>query len=71
MNCELATLIDGLGAKKKGSGWIARCPAHDDRNPSLSISAGRTRKIVFFCHAGCRQNKIIQALSALGLWGKK
>ena len=29
-----------LGGRKVGSGWMARCPAHDDREPSLYISAG-------------------------------
>ena len=29
-----------LGGSKVGSGWMARCPAHNDREPSLSISAG-------------------------------
>ncbi len=22
-----------LGGRKVGSGWMARCPVHDDRNP--------------------------------------
>jgi putative DNA primase/helicase len=26
-----------LGGRKAGRGWIARCPAHDDREPSVSI----------------------------------
>jgi hypothetical protein len=26
-----------LGGRKAGGGWMARCPAHDDRHPSLSI----------------------------------
>jgi hypothetical protein len=25
------------GARRNGEGWVARCPAHDDRNPSLSL----------------------------------
>ncbi len=28
------------GAKRNGRGWMARCPAHDDRRPSLSIAQG-------------------------------
>jgi 5S rRNA maturation endonuclease (ribonuclease M5) len=41
-------------------GWIARCPAHDDKNPSLSISV-RDGKILLFCHAGCKTTAICQA----------
>jgi putative DNA primase/helicase len=31
------TIAKALGGRKASSGWIARCPAHDDRKPSLSI----------------------------------
>jgi hypothetical protein len=31
------TIAKALGARKADSGWTARCPAHDDRTPSLSI----------------------------------
>ena len=31
----------GKPARRNGKGcWTARCPAHDDRNPSLSIADG-------------------------------
>jgi len=35
MNAE--TIARALGGRKVGAGWTARCPAHDDWNPSLSI----------------------------------
>jgi hypothetical protein len=46
---------------------MAKCPAHDDRNPSLSIGevAG---KVLLHCHAGCAQRDVIEALRARGLW---
>lgn len=25
----------GLQARRSGSSWMAKCPAHEDRNPSL------------------------------------
>lgn len=31
------TIARALGGHKVGQGWTARCPAHDDREPSLSI----------------------------------
>ncbi len=43
--------------------------AHDDRTPSLSISeSGGT--ILFFCHAGCSQSQVLDALKARGLFGR-
>ena len=33
--------------------WMARCPAHDDRNPSLSVSEGEGGRVLFNCFAGC------------------
>ena len=31
------TIARALGGRKAGCGWTARCPAHDDRTPSLAI----------------------------------
>ena len=47
--------------------WIARCPAHNDQNPSLSIDK-KDGKLLFYCHAGCSQDEVIDALKAKGLW---
>jgi 5S rRNA maturation endonuclease (ribonuclease M5) len=46
---------------------MAGCPAHDDRNPSLSIRVV-DRKILLRCHAGCAQEAVLTALKARGLW---
>lgn len=40
-------------AKKSGKGWKAKCPAHEDRHASLSISAGDNGAVLIRCHAGC------------------
>lgn len=58
-----------LRAKRIGKGkWIAHCPSHPDRNPSLSISEGRKVPVVLKCmSAGCETKEI---LAAMGLtWG--
>ena len=34
----VAYIADRLGGKKSPTGWVARCPAHDDRTPSLSLA---------------------------------
>jgi DNA primase len=47
---------------------MARCPAHQDRNPSLSIATGRNGQILVHCHAGCTQKRVIAALRDHGIW---
>lgn len=64
---SIHALLDGLGAQRSGSGWIARCPAHDDRNPSLSIHH-KNGRVLLHCHAGCRQEEVFAALRERGLW---
>ncbi len=49
----------------------ARCPAHEDRLPSLSISNGNDGRLLLYCHAGCSFREIIQALIRIGLLGKQ
>ena len=56
-----------LGGRRSGAGWMARCPAHDDRNPSLSIRESEGRVLVH-CHAGCAQSEVLGALRVRGLW---
>lgn len=48
-------------AKKTGNGFTALCPAHDDQNPSLSISEGDGGKILLKCFAGCPTDAIVNA----------
>jgi len=31
------TIARSLHARRSGSDWMAKCPAHDDNDPSLSI----------------------------------
>lgn len=61
-------LTAALNGEWRGGYGIARCPAHDDRDPSLSIRDGRTG-VLLTCHAGCDRAAIIAALRARGLWG--
>lgn len=35
------------------SRWTARCPAHEDKNPSLIVSAGDDCRVMVHCFAGC------------------
>lgn len=54
--------------RPSGDGWMARCPAHDDREPSLSIAIGKDGKVLLHCHAGCDQDRVIDILRSRGLW---
>jgi putative DNA primase/helicase len=60
-------LLHALNAKRSGADWIARCVAHEDGKPSLSVrlAAG---KVLFHCHAGCSQEAVRDRLIAMGAW---
>lgn len=45
-------------AESSGGSWRARCPAHEDRNPSLSISQGDGGRVLLICRAGCRTENV-------------
>ena len=59
-----ALTAHGCEPRRSGEGWSARCPAHDDRKPSLSINEGREGRAVMKCHAniGCKVDAICTAL---------
>lgn len=49
-------------AKRQGKEWAARCPAHEDKRPSLSITEGEGGRVLVHCHAGCTPEEIVAAL---------
>lgn len=62
------SLAAALGARHCGGGWMASCPAHEDKTPSLAIGDGRDGRVLVKCHAGCGQDDVIAALRGMGLW---
>jgi putative DNA primase/helicase len=64
------SIARALQARRSGSCWMAKCPAHDDHNPSLSIRE-IDGKVLLHCHAGCRQRDVIGALKAKDLWPER
>ena len=56
-----AVLARLQGVRRSGDGWLARCPAHEDKNPSLSVRE-RNGKILLHCFAGCSIEAICQIL---------
>jgi hypothetical protein len=57
----LAALAD-YGVRPSGTGWGARCPAHDDRHASLAIGEGKDGRALLFCHGGCDLADVLRAL---------
>lgn len=51
--------LDGVKALKRG--WMARCPAHDDTTPSLSVTE-KADRILLKCHAECPAEAVVSAL---------
>ena len=56
---DFITLVES--GKGSGSGSLFHCPAHDDKNASLSVEKG-DGKILVNCHAGCETEEIVAAL---------
>jgi hypothetical protein len=49
-------------ATRSGDGWSARCPAHEDRRPSLSVREGEDGRALVWCHAGCTVDAVCAAV---------
>ncbi len=51
------------GVKRSGNSYVACCPAHDDKNPSLSVCLSEDgKKILIHCFAGCSDEAILDGL---------
>lgn len=49
-------------ARHTSSGSTALCPAHEDRNPSLSWNVAVDGRVLLCCHAGCSAESVVAAL---------
>lgn len=60
--------VDAVLAKLEGvrhtgpEQWEARCPAHEDRSPSLSVGIGDDGRALLCCQAGCQLDAITAAI---------
>ena len=58
-----------LGGKpKSGGGYLCHCPAHEDKNPSLSVDDGDNGRPLVKCWSGCPQEAVVDALKERGAW---
>lgn len=49
--------------KRTGHGtWIARCPSHEDKSPSLTVREMDDGRVLLHCFAGCSFDDVIGAV---------
>lgn len=58
-------IVEAFGGTWHGASGMCRCPAHDDRSPSLSVRIGY-RALLFHCFAGCETVEVMRALRRAG-----
>jgi hypothetical protein len=59
----LAQFLSRLDRVRKcGAGYIARCPAHEDKTASLSVTAGDDGRVLLHCFSGCPALEVIAAV---------
>lgn len=69
MNAQLTkldpqTVLRGYLADAPRAGGLVRCPAHDDRNPSMQVLEQEGR-LIPVCLAGCDAVAIVAAAAAV------
>ena len=57
---KILTCLDGVKSTGKDR-WLARCPSHDDKTPSLAIREVDDR-VLLHCFAGCSLHEIVSAV---------
>lgn len=59
-----AKILERLeGVRSTGAGrWIARCPAHADRSPSLSVRETDDGRVLIHDFGGCPTQLVLQAI---------
>lgn len=57
---RILSKLDGVSESGENQ-WMARCPSHDDRTPSLSIGL-KDDRILLCCHAGCQISSVLRDL---------
>lgn len=60
MVMELISRLEGVRETARDC-WVAKCPAHDDRTPSLSIKHADGRVLVH-CFGGCPATDVVAAV---------
>ena len=66
MSNDITAVLESLHARRSGQGWVLRCPAHEDRNASLSITITPEGRLLAHCFAGCSFDEIRRGLGLTG-----
>jgi len=61
-SCGTVKPIDRISSIIDIKNGMAHCPAHEDKNRSLSITEGDDGKVLLHCHAGCSTEEIVRAM---------
>jgi putative DNA primase/helicase len=59
---RVQTALAGYDVKPCGTGWSARCPAHEDRHASLTIGEGEDGRALLCCQRGCETADVLRSL---------
>jgi hypothetical protein len=54
---KIFAALEAHGMKGKGASW--QCPAHEDKDPSLSVTVGKDGCALVKCHAGCETADVL------------
>ena len=57
---QLLSRLEGVRETSSGQ-WAAKCPAHDDKSPSLVVS-DKGDRILIHCFAGCDAEEVMNAV---------
>ncbi len=61
---SIETLLSRVKHRETGRGrYIAQCPAHDDKHPSLTLRETDDGRILLHCFAGCSAEEVLSAVS--------
>jgi len=63
MSTPIENILNRLeGVQKAGKAFRARCPAHPDRSPSLSLKEADDGRVLLHCFSGCEIDAVVAAL---------
>lgn len=63
MSGNLDNVISRLQkVRKNGKDYLACCPAHEDRSPSLTIAEKEDGRVLIHCFAGCSPDEVLGAI---------
>lgn len=58
---KLLSRLEKVRQERKGQ-WVACCPAHTDKSPSLAVGEADDGRVLVHCHSGCSALDVITAV---------